>query len=111
VLKLSTDSIDGEKTEAVLGTLRDITCDQFQLSIVLGYDVPTTFSISAKHAEVHLSGYYQPAPEDNEEEDDEDGDGDFGMYQVGSDVAVDVAVAISIAFPCALVRPQLRSDR
>ena len=46
--------------------------------MVFGYDVPVKFSIegACKTASVHLSGYFQPGPDDDEEDDDEDGDDD-----------------------------------
>lgn len=44
--------------------------------MVFGYDVPVKFSIegACKTASVHLSGYFQPGPDDDDEDDDEDGD-------------------------------------
>jgi hypothetical protein len=50
--------------------------------MVFGYDVPVKFSIegACKTASVHLSGYFQPGPDDDDEDDDEDGDDD-GMPQ------------------------------
>lgn len=50
--------------------------------MVFGYDVPVKFSIegASKTASVHLSGYFQPGPDDDDEDDDEDGDDD-GMSQ------------------------------
>jgi len=84
VLKVVTTGLEGEKVEAVLGTLRPGTVDQFQLNLVFGFDVPSKFFITG-NGEVHLSGYYQPGPQDDDdmegypdmdEEDDEDEDED-----------------------------------
>ena len=51
------------------------------VAMVFGYDVPVKFSVegACKAASVHLSGYFQPGPEDDEDEedDDEDEDGNF----------------------------------
>lgn len=56
-IKITTESIEGEEMEAVIGTLRAVTSDQIQLGIALGYDVPAKFSISGDgDGEVHLSG-------------------------------------------------------
>ena len=45
--------------------------------MVFGYDVPVKFTLegACKAASVHLSGYFQPGPDDDEE-DEEDGDED-----------------------------------
>lgn len=107
VLRAQSISIEGEKMNAILGTLRPITQDQFSmgklqwkrssmkqqadsfakhfimpnmlnsLGMVFGHDVPVTFSVetSCKNATVHLSGYYQPGPDEDQESDDEDDDG------------------------------------
>lgn len=47
--------------------------------MVFGHDVPVTFSAvsTCKNATVHLSGYYQPGPDDDQDSDDEDEDGNF----------------------------------
>ena len=65
-VSVETLAIEGEKLEAVVGTLRAEKTDQFTTSLVFGYDVPAKFSCqsSDKSATVHLSGYYQPAPDD-----------------------------------------------
>ncbi len=65
VLKVSTVAIEGDAIEAVIGTLRPVTADQINFSLVFGYDVPATFSLSGDaNGTVHLSGYYQPGPDD-----------------------------------------------
>ena len=42
--------------------------------MVFGYDVPVKFSAvgSSTAASVHLSGYFQPGPDDDNDNDDED---------------------------------------
>lgn len=75
VLKVSTIAIEGEKIDAVIGTLRTGTTDQIILSLVFGFDVPATFSTTGD-GEVHLSGYYQPGPDDGEDEEGDDEDFD-----------------------------------
>ena len=66
--------INGEEVSALMATLRPGQTDQCQLSLVFGYDVPTEFFIKgdSKSAIVHLTGYYQPGPEDDEDMDEED---------------------------------------
>lgn len=66
VLKVSTVAIEGDAIDAVIGTLRPVTADQINLSLVFGYDVPATFTITGEGS-VHLSGYYQPGPDDGEQ--------------------------------------------
>lgn len=63
VVRIETESIEGDKIEAVIGTLRPGQVDQFSVSLVVGYDVPTTFKITgdAKNS-VFISGYFQPGP-------------------------------------------------
>ena len=74
VLRAKTVSIEGNEIDAVLCTLRPKTSDQCGLQLVFAYDVPTTFHVSGdKGIELHLSGYYQPAPDDDGS-DDEYGD-------------------------------------
>lgn len=65
-VKLTTESIEGEKISSILGTLNPEKFPQFSLNVCLGYDVETTFSVVGpkdSKATVHLSGYYQPAPD------------------------------------------------
>ncbi len=68
-VNVDTLAIEGEKLEAVIGTLRPGKVDQFNFNLVFGYDVPTKFSVTSgdkdSKAVVHLSGYFQPAPEDD----------------------------------------------
>lgn len=70
LVHVETLAIEGDKLEAVIGTLRPGKTDQFPCSIVFGYDVPTTFSVTVNgdkgdgKAAVYLSGYFQPAPDD-----------------------------------------------
>lgn len=60
-----------------------------RLGMVFGYDVPVTFIAEGnlKGASIHVSGYFQPGPDDDEDdedddEDDEDGEGmDEAMYK------------------------------
>ncbi len=63
-VKINTISIDGEPAESLMCTLRPEQCEQFACNLVIGYDVPTHFSLTGKTGTVHLSGYFQPAPED-----------------------------------------------
>eukprot|EP01038_Epipyxis_sp_PR26KG_P007165 gene7165-9768_t len=79
VIKVSTISIEGDELVTVIGTLREQKSEQFPLSLVFGYDVPTKFSVTGDaSATAYLSGYYQPAPNEDDDEDDEDGP--FGRY-------------------------------
>ena len=50
--------------------------------MVFGYDVPVKFSVegACKTASVHLTGYFQPGPDDDEEEEDEDEDGKKNLF-------------------------------
>jgi FK506-binding nuclear protein len=76
VLRAKTISIEGDEIDAVLCTLRPTKTDQCSLQLVFSYDVPIKFHITGdKSMELHLSGYYQPAPDDDDE-DDEDMYGD-----------------------------------
>jgi hypothetical protein len=101
VVHATTTSIEGDEVKPVLCTLRSGTSDQCSLSLVFGYDVPVrpicnlqfimiilnfypvylypqvSFSVTGdSKGIVHLSGYFQPGPEDGEGEDDEDDDED-----------------------------------
>ena len=54
--------------------------------MVFGYDVPVKFTVegASTTASVHLTGYFQPGPDDDNEdddEDDEDGEYAFSFYQ------------------------------
>ena len=69
-VKVETESIEGEAIESILCTLNSEKFPQFSLNLVLGYDVATKFSlVGAKDAKgtVYLSGYYQPAPDDEDD--------------------------------------------
>jgi len=79
-------SVDGEMSTTLLGTLRPMACDQFQTQLVFGFDVPVTFVVESSNSKVsvHMSGYYQPGPDDEEEEDSEeeyDSDENMEVYQ------------------------------
>ena len=68
MIKVKTVSIEGEPLESTLATLRDGVSDQVALSLVFGFDVPTTFTIEGnKDNEVYLSGYYQPGPDQGDD--------------------------------------------
>lgn len=82
VIKVKTVSVEGDKIDAVIATLRAKTTDQVNLSLVFGYDVPVSFVAEGK-ADVYLSGYYQPGPE--EEGEDEDEENDFDNYDSEED--------------------------
>lgn len=75
---------EGHVTKTLLATLRVNTMEQFQTSMVFGYDVPLSFEVSANNeggkskAEVHISGYLQPGPADEEDDDDEYGEMGYG---------------------------------
>jgi hypothetical protein len=70
VLRVKTVSIEGNELDAVLCTLSK-NHSQNMLGLVFGYDVPFRFKVVGDGV-VHLSGYFQPAPEDDEEGDDDD---------------------------------------
>jgi hypothetical protein len=82
VVKVDTIAIEGDKLEAVVCTLRPVTADQVTMNLVFADDVPATFSVSSSDnsGAVHLSGYFQPGPE--EEGGDED---DMDMYDEDED--------------------------
>lgn len=82
IVKIHTQSIEGEELNSVLCTLREKSCDQFTMNLVFGYDVPTSFSYTGEAKSVFLSGYFQPGPEDSEDEEDYDED---DMYGPGED--------------------------
>ena len=72
-----TANIEGEKINALLGTLRPGKVDQIQVSLVFGYDVPVEFSITGDDkVSVFLSGYFQPGPDEDDEDMEEDEDFD-----------------------------------
>lgn len=91
IVKLKTVSIEGDEMEAVVGTLKSGSCDQIALSLVFGFDVPTTFSVecSTKDTAVYLSGYYQPGPDSNDDDDDDDYEGMMGGGDSDSDSGED----------------------
>ena len=70
---VKTKSIEGDDINALLGTLRAGQTEQCVLNLVFGEDVEITFCVkgSAKGS-VHLSGYYQPGPEDHDDEDEDE---------------------------------------
>ena len=53
--------------------------------MVFGYDVPVKFTVegACTAASVHLTGYFQPGPDDDNEddEDDEDGESSSNYFQ------------------------------
>lgn len=95
-LKVQTIAIDGEEIKSVLGTLRANAVDQFSMALVFGYDVPVKFSAEGnlKGGSIHISGYFQPGPDEDDDDDDdmdEDGmdfeeDGDVGEVDEGKSV-------------------------
>lgn len=76
-LKVETESIEGEPIDAVLCSLKGNAVEQVSLALVFGYDVPVKLYTTgdAKYV-LHVSGYYQPAPEDFDEDDDDEEDDD-----------------------------------
>eukprot|EP01036_Dinobryon_divergens_P041344 gene41344-54793_t len=72
LVKVETESIEGEPINAVICTLRPNTCEQTGLQLIFGFDVSVKlyFTGDAKGT-VHVSGYYQPAPEDFDEDDED----------------------------------------
>ncbi len=65
-VKITTESIEGEKISSILCTLNGEKFPQHPLNLCLGYDVKSVFSVAgAKESKgtIHLSGYYQPAPD------------------------------------------------
>jgi hypothetical protein len=73
VLQVNTTSVEGDSIDAVICTLRVGTSDQVGLNLVFGYDVPASFSCTGK-GELHVSGYYQPGPLEDDDEMDEYGE-------------------------------------
>lgn len=76
VLRVKTVAVSGDDIDSVLCTLRPNTNDQTLLQLVFGNDVPVKFSITGgdKDSKLYVSGYFQPAPLDDDEDDDEDDD-------------------------------------
>lgn len=79
------------ETKTLIATLRSHVTDQFQTAMVFGYDVPVSFSVASNgekssKAEVHLGGYIQPGPLDDDGEDDEDMYGMYGGYPMVDDL-------------------------
>jgi len=75
---VSTENIDGDIKKVLLATLRGHGTEQYQTSLVFGYDVPVEFQASGKGSgSVHFSGYIQPGPMEGDEDDDEYGDDDW----------------------------------
>jgi hypothetical protein len=66
-VKVTTVSVEGDKLEALICTLRTEKTEQVNMNLVFGYDVPVKFAMTgSSEAEVYLSGYFQPGPEDEE---------------------------------------------
>ncbi len=75
----TTENIEGDNKRVLLATLRGHVTEQFQTSLVFGYDVPVEFQVVGKGSgTVHFSGYIQPGPMDEDEDDDEYGFGGYG---------------------------------
>ena len=86
-----TTNIEGENIKAVLFTLRSEKSEQVALNLVFGYDVPIKFAVSGGDGKgvVHISGYYQPGPDEEDEgdemedyDDEEDGKSTHTHYLV-----------------------------
>ena len=70
---VKTKSIEGDDLNALVGTLRAGQVEQFALNLVFGEDDEIIFSVKGTaKGSVHLSGYYQPGPEEEDDEDDDD---------------------------------------
>ena len=85
-LYAKTQDIEGNDMDVLLTTLRGtVGSDQCQLSLVFGYDVPVQFYVKgdAKGAAMHVSGYFQPGPEDDEEPDSDEEGMDYGEFMEG----------------------------
>ena len=66
-------SIEGDEMNALLCTLRANTLEQTNLALVFGYDVPVSFSVTGDaRGSMHLSGYFQPGPDDDADDEDDD---------------------------------------
>ena len=64
---VTTETIEGETTKVLLATLRGHVSEQYQTSLVFGYDVPVQFQVAGKGSgAVHFSGYIQPGPMERE---------------------------------------------
>ena len=87
-LKVQTIAIDGEEIKSVLGTLRANAVDQFSMALVFGYDVPVKFSAEGnlKGGSIHISGYFQPGPDEDDDDDDDDMDEDGMDFEEDGDV-------------------------
>jgi hypothetical protein len=50
--------------------------------MVFGYDVPVTFIAegNCKGGSIHVSGYFQPGPDDDEDDNEDDDEDDDGKY-------------------------------
>eukprot|EP01126_Amoeba_proteus_P063999 TRINITY_DN88_c0_g2_i1.p1 TRINITY_DN88_c0_g2~~TRINITY_DN88_c0_g2_i1.p1 ORF type:complete len:293 (-),score=61.24 TRINITY_DN88_c0_g2_i1:54-932(-) len=62
---------DSSEQSVVLGTLRSVTCEQFDLQIGLQPFSAMTFSLKGK-GEVHVSGFYLPYEMDEDYDDSDD---------------------------------------
>jgi hypothetical protein len=92
VLRVKTVSIEGDDIDAVVAAVTK-NSPHCTLGLVFGYDVPFNFKVVGDGV-VHVSGYYQPAPEDGEgdendfdEEDDEEDDSDSDGEESNAKVA------------------------
>jgi hypothetical protein len=68
--------------------------------MVFGYDVPVKFTVegACATASVHLTGYFQPGPDDDNEdddEDDEDGEYAFSFYQTTVTQILQILIILS----------------
>jgi len=68
---VKTESIEGDILNALLCTLRETSVDQCMLQLVFGSDVQSCFEVqgSGSGVTVHLSGYFQPGPHDDDSSD------------------------------------------
>ena len=98
-LKVQTIAIDGEDIKSVLGTLRANAVDQFSMALVFGYDVPVKFSAegNVKNASIHISGYFQPGPDEDDEDDDDEDGMDFEEDDEDADGDVDEGESLAAA--------------
>lgn len=79
-LYASTYAITGTPLKTLVATLRPQTCENVQVSLVFGFDVPVKFMVECgedKKASVFISGYYQPGPDSG---DDDDSEADYDDY-------------------------------
>jgi len=77
-LRVTTTNIAGDEQTSLLCTLRDDRVEQCPLNLVFGYDVPIKFRADGDFkGSLHVLGYYQPGPEEDDEEMDSDDEEDM----------------------------------